>query len=403
LIVKMGALRMSVTSAINFSDLKRMAKRRLPKITFDFIEGGVDGEEGIQRNEDAFHKRQLVPRYMVDTSKVDTAVTLFGQRYSQPYGIAPTGGIGLFRPGGDLMLARAAKAANIPFILSGMATASIEEAAPVAPEHTWFQLYLAKDRRISEDMVQRAIDAGFSTLVLTVDIPGQAKRERNLRNGFSVAQPLKPSLAAQAETLLHPAWLAAYMRSEGLRCAHWEKYNPEAKTSAAMLAFVGSQMPTPATWEDIAWIRRKWPRTLLVKGVMHPQDAVRLAGAGVDGVIVSNHGGRQLDRSPAPIDVLAAVLEATGGKLPVLYDSGVRRGADIVTALAMGAAFCFVGRWTLYGVVAGGDAGASHSISMVSNEISAVMAQMGAPDVATLGPDFLMWDDRDGYRSNQRT
>lgn len=393
---------MSVTSAINFDDLKRMAKRRLPKITFDFIEGGVDGEEGIQRNEDAFPQHQLVPKYMVDTSKVDTSVTLFGRRYSQPYGIAPTGGIGLFRPGGDLMLARAAKAANIPFILSGMATVSIEEAAPVAPEHTWFQLYLAKDRRISEDMVQRALDAGFSTLVLTVDIPGSAKRERNLRNGFSVAQPLKPSLVAQVETLLHPFWLADYMRSEGLRCAHWEKYKPEAKSSTEMLAFVGTQMPSPATWEDIAWIRRKWPRTFLVKGVMHPQDAARLASAGVDGIIVSNHGGRQLDRSPAPINVLSAVLEATGGKLPVLYDSGIRRGADIVTALAMGAAFCFVGRWTLYGVVAGGDDGARHSVGMISSEIASVMAQLGAPDLASLGPEFLMWDDKAGYRTNQR-
>lgn len=392
---------MGVARAINFADLKRLAKRRMPKITFDFVEGGVDGEEGIARNEEAFRKRELVPRYMVDTRSVDTSVALFGKTYAQPFGIAPTGGMSLYRVDGDLMLARAAKAANIPFILSGMASATIEEAGTVAPDHTWFQLYLAHNRDISRDMIARAERAQFSTLVLTVDIPGQAKRERNMRNGFSVAQPLKPSLTAQAETLLHPAWLLEYMRGPGLRSAQWEKYAPDARDGQALLKFIGSQMPSPATWDDIAWIRKAWPRTLVVKGIMHPADAVRLASMGVDGVIVSNHGGRQLDRSAAPVDVLPAVLDAVGKRIPVLYDSGIRRGADIVSALAMGAAFCFVGRWTLYAVIAGGEAGARHGLDMIKGEIGSVMAQIGAPRVADLGPDHLMWDPRGSYPSNR--
>jgi (S)-mandelate dehydrogenase len=393
---------MSVTRAINFDDLKRMARRRMPKITFDFVEGGVDGEEGIARNEAAFPRRQLVPKYMVDVGRINSSVSLFGRTYAQPFGIAPTGGMSLYRVDGDLMLARAARAANIPFILSGMSSATIEEAAAVAPDHTWFQLYLANNRDISRDMVARADRAGFSTLVVTVDIPSQAKRERNMRNGFSVAQPLKPSLVAQAETLLHPAWLMEYMRGPGLRSANWEKYAPEANNAQQLLAFISTQMPSSATWDDIAWIRKAWPRKLVVKGIMHPSDAVRLAGMGVDAVIVSNHGGRQLDRSAAPLDVLPAVLEAVGGKVPVLFDSGIRRGADIITAHAMGAAFCFVGRWTLYAVIAGGAVGAAHGIDMINKEVAAVMAQIGAPRIADLGPDHLMWDERGGYPANRR-
>ncbi len=391
---------MSVTNAINFDDLRRMARWHLPKIAFDFIEGGVDGEEGITRNEVAIPKHRLVPKYMVDTSALATSVNLFGRSYGQPYGIAPTGGIALFRPGGDEMLARAAKAANIPFILSGMGTASIETIGAIAPEHTWFQLYLARDRKISADMIARADKAGFPALVVTVDIPGVAKRERNLRNGFTVAKPMNPSWKSKFETLLHPAWLASYMTGPGLTASQWEKYAPPGAKGQELLAFIATQMPTPVTWDDIAWIRKSWPRALVVKGVLHPADAVRLAGMGVDGLMISNHGGRQLDRAPAPIEVLPAIRDAVGDKVTLMFDSGIRRGADIVTALALGAKFCFVGRWTLYAVAAGGEAGARHAVAMVSNEVAAVMAQLGTPTIASIGPDFLMWDG--DYQSNRR-
>jgi (S)-mandelate dehydrogenase len=391
---------MPVTDAINFDDLRLRAKRYLPKIAFDFIEGGVDGEEGIARNEVAIPRHRLVPKYLVDTSTLDASVTLFGRTYSQPYGIAPTGGISLFRPGGDEMLARAAKAANIPFILSGMGTATIETLGEIAPDHTWFQLYLARDRKISADMIARADKAGFAALVVTVDIPGVAKRERNLRNGFAVAKPMSPSLRAKAETLLHPSWLAAYMTGPGLTASQWEKYAPPEARGPNILSFIATQMPTPVTLEDIVWIRKVWPRALVVKGVMHPADAVRLAGLGVDGLMISNHGGRQLDRAPSPIEVLPAIRDAVGDKVSLMFDSGIRRGADIVTALALGAKFCFVGRWTLYGVSAGGQAGASHAVTMVNNEIAAVMAQLGTPNIPSIGPDFLMWDN--DYRANRR-
>ena len=390
---------MSVTKAINYDDLARQAKRHLPKIAFDFLEGGVDAEEGIARNERMIAMRRLVPKYGVDVSKVDTSTTLFGQRFDQPYGIAPTGAIALFRNGGDLMLARAAKAANIPFILSGMGTATIEEAAEVAREQTWFQLYIARDRSVSWDMIKRAEAAGFSTLVVTVDIPGEAKRERNLRNGYSAARPLKPALKAQVETLLHPSWLMGFLRGPGVTASSWERYAPKDSTGQQVLAYVGTQLRSPVTWDDIAHIRKLWPRNLVVKGIMHPADAVRAANLGVDGLMVSNHGGRQLDRAPSPIEVLPAIRDAAGERITLMFDSGIRRGADIVTALALGAKFCFVGRWTLYGVAVGAEAGARHAVAMINGEVSAVMTQRGAPEVATLGPDFLMWDDR-GYGRN---
>ena len=383
---------MAITSAINFDDLRRAAKWHLPKIAFDFIEGGVDGEDGIARNEAMFQPRRLVPKYGVDVTTIDTSTTLFGRRFSQPWGIAPTGAAGLFRTGADLMLARAAKAADVPFILSGMACATIEEAAAVAPEHTWFQLYMAKDRNISWDMVKRADAAKFAALVITVDIPGHGKRERNLRNGYSAAKPLNPTLKAKAETLLHPAWLQGYLSGPAITASNWEKYAGGAK-GQGVLGFVSTQLPTAVTWDDIKQLRKIWPRTLIVKGILHPADAVRCANLGVDGIMVSNHGGRQLDRAPAPIEVLPAIRDAVNDKITLLFDSGIRRGADIVTALASGAKFCFVGRWTLYGVSAGGQAGAAHAVEMINTEVKNVMTQIGAPDVATLGPDFLMWDE----------
>lgn len=391
----------SITHAVNFDDLHAQARRHLPKIVFDFIEGGVDGEEGLGRNTSAFAERTLVPRYGIQSQDPDLSITLFGRRYAKPFGIAPTGAIGLFRRGGDVMLARAARDADIPFIQSGMSSASIEEVGAVAPEHAWFQLYVAGERRIAWDMVARADDAGFQALVVTMDIPGSVKRERNLKNGISGAKPLSPSLKGKIEALRHPSWLADYFGGPGYIAANWAKYAPAGANAAEIMAFVAKNLPTAVTWDDIAEIRKRWPRALVVKGIMHPADALRAANLGVDGILVSNHGGRQLDRSVAPIDVLPAIRDAVGDQATVLVDSGIRRGADIVTALALGAKACFVGRWTLYGLVAGGEAGAAHAVSMIRDEVATVMTQLGTPSIAAIGPDCLMWDDRDPRRNTR--
>lgn len=391
---------MGVEKAINFEDLRRMAKRRLPKIAYDFIEGGVDGEEGLDHNEAAFQRRKLVPRYLVDASKPDLKTTIFGRTYAAPIGIAPTGAAALFRAGADIMLAKAARDADIPFIISGASTATIEEVAAAAPAHSWYQLYNARDRKVADDMVARADKAGLSTLVLTVDVPGSVNRERNKRNGF--ARPMKPTWAAKFEALTHPGWLLEYATSPPLTGSNWIKYAPPGSNATQVLDYLATQHPAPFLWDDIARIRKLWPRHLVIKGIMHPADASRAASMGVDGIMVSNHGARQLDRAPSPVDVLPAICDAVGDKLTVMLDSGIRRGSDVLSALCLGAKFVFVGRWTLYGVTAGGQEGAHHAVRMIRGDVATTMCQLGAPDIRSLGRDFLMWPDPDAYRHNQR-
>jgi L-lactate dehydrogenase (cytochrome)/(S)-mandelate dehydrogenase len=341
-----------------------------------------------------------VPRYCVDVTARDQSTTLFGKTYSSPVGIAPTGLIGLFRRGGDMMLAEAAKAANVPFIMSGTGTGLIEDLGRIAPDHGWYQLYVAKDRGISEDMVRRARDAGLQTLAITLDVPINSKRERNIRNGF--VRPLKLTLKTKMEACLHPDWMVEYLRHGMPLFANWQRYAPAGSSTAQIAEFVATQTPSPVLWKDVENFRRLWPGKLVLKGVMHPDDAVRAAAMGVDGVMVSNHGGRQLDRAPSPIEVLPAVAAAVGDRMTVMFDSGIRRGSDIIVALCLGAKFVFVGRHTLYGVAAGGVPGAARALGIFRDEIDRSLAQMGAPDIASLGPQFLMWKDLDDLKRNAR-
>ena len=389
-----------IDAAINLDDLRKLARRRLPKVCYDFIEGGLDDEEGIARSEDAFKQYRLVPRYGLDVSVRDQSTSVFGRTYAGPVGIAPTGGAGLFRRGGDMMLAEAARGANVPFIMSGAATASLEDLGRLAPEHGWYQLYVARDRKISEDMIRRVADAGLSTLVITVDVPVGSNRERNRRNGF--VRPLKLTLKTKLEACLHPAWMVEFMRLGPPMLSNWQAYAPNGASAPDVATFVATQMPTPLLWPDIESFRRLWKGNLVLKGIMHPDDATRAAAIGVDGIMVSNHGARQLDRAPAPIEVLPAIHAAVGDKMTVMYDGGIRRGSDVITALCLGARFVFVGRPTLYGVAAGGCAGAAHALGIFRNEIDLTMAQMGAPDIKSLGPQFLMWKDQDDLRRNVR-
>ena len=389
-----------IDAAVNLDDLRKLAKRRLPKLAYDFIEGGLDGEEGLSHNENAFKRLHLVPRYGVDVTVRDQSATIFGRTYSGPVGIAPTGGAALFRRGGDMMLAEAARSANVPFIMSGAATGSIEELGRVAPEHGWYQLYIARDRKISEDMIRRVADAGLSTLVVTLDVPVSSNRERNRRNGF--VRPLKLTFKTKLEACLHPGWLAEFMRLGPPMLSNWQAYAPKGASAEDVATFVTTQMPTPVLWQDIESFRRLWRGKLVLKGVMHPDDATRAAAIGVDGIMVSNHGARQLDRAPSPIEVLPAIDAAVGEKMTIMLDGGIRRGSDVVTALCLGAKYVFVGRPTLYGVTAGGCAGATRALAIFRNEIDLVMANMGAPDLKSLGPQFLMWKDEDDRRRNVR-
>lgn len=389
---------MGLDRIINVEDMHQLAKKRLPKIAFDFIEGGVEDEHGLDRNESAYRQHNLVPRYMVDVSNINQKTTLFGREYDSPFGISPTGAAALFRPGADMMLAAAARDANIPFIMSGASTASIEELAEVAPDHGWYQMYTAKDKSISEDMIRRADAAGLSTLVVTVDVPVRPRRERNLRNGFT--RPLKLTMATRLDALCHPGWLIRYLKNGTPLISNWAKYAPKGASADDIATFVTQQTAATLTWSDIEHFRELWPRKFVLKGIMHPQDALRAAELGVDGIMVSNHGARQLDRAPAPLDVLPAIQAEVGDRMTLMMDGGIRRGADIVTAFALGVQFIFMGRPTLYGAAAAGKAGASHVIGILRNEINTNMRQMGCTSLDQL-PEFLMWDEPEDLRRNK--
>ena len=390
-------------SVHNYDELRRLAKRRLPKIAYDFIEGGADGEEGLDRNFEGFARYSLVPRYLVDVTKRDLSTELFGRRYSSPVGIAPTGIAALFRPGADMMLARAARDANVPFIMSGTGTGSIEDLGREAPDHGWYQLYAAKDKTISEDMIRRSKDAGLKTLVFTVDVPVHSNRLRNKRNGMS--RPLNMPLRTKLEALMHPGWMFDYYRSGGQPMfPNWAPYaGPGAQNDAdKVAAFVSSQTTPAMTWDDVKRFRDLWPGNFVLKGIMHPRDAEIARDAGVDGIMVSNHGARQLNTAPSPVEVFPAIRDAVGDKMTLMLDSGVRGGSDVVTALCLGAKYVFIGRMTLYAVAAGGERLASRALDIMRNEVDLTMGQMGAPNIAALGPEFLMWDDQEDLKRNRR-
>ena len=392
---------MNFEQAINIEDLHRIAKRKLPKIIFDYIEGGVEDERGLARNEAAFHKHRLLPRYLVDASKRDQSATVFGHTYASPFGISPTGGVGLYRREGEVMLAQAAAAANIPYIMSGGSNASMEEALRVAPNNVWFQLYAAKDGNITDALIGRARDGGAGALVLTVDVPVHPKRERNYRNGFArirrggVMESLKLKPSILLEAITHPGWVTEYIRLGGApTLGNWAPHAGNGASTEEVIAFGRGQTPAAAqTWRDLERYRRLFPRALVVKGILNPADAVRAAEIGVDGIIVSNHGGRQLDQAPASLEALPAIKAAVGDKLTVMLDSGVRRGADILIAFCLGAQFVFFGRPTLYGAVAGGLPGVKKVIEIFRGEIDLVMGQIGCPSLDQLGLDFLWRDD----------
>ena len=389
-----------MNGVVNIEDLKKLAKKRLPKIAFDFIEGGTDDEVGLVTNEQAFRQARIVPRYLVDVSVRDQSATLFGRTYSSPIGIAPTGLAGLFRRGADLMLAKAARDANVPFIMSGSSTGSIEALGKLAPDHGWYQLYSAKDQAISEDMIKRVADAGLKTLVFTVDVPEGSNRERNVRNGWG--RPLKLSWSTKLEALEHPAWMLEWLRHGTPYFDNWAKYAPPGASAEVVADLVAYNNRAPMTWKHVERYRELFKGNFVLKGIMHPDDAIRAHSLGVDGIMVSNHGARQLDNAPSPLHVLPAIRDAVGDKMTLMFDGGVRRGLDALIAICMGAKFVFQGRPTLYGVTAGGVQGAAKALGIFRREIDVSMAQMGATKISDLGPHFLMWKDEEDLRRNRR-
>jgi isopentenyl diphosphate isomerase/L-lactate dehydrogenase-like FMN-dependent dehydrogenase len=376
--------------AYNIADLRELAKRRLPKGMFEFVDRGTEDDIAVANNRAAFERIQFNPRTLVDVSGRSQEITLFGRKQSLPIVVAPTGTAGLLWYDGECGLARAAAAAGIPCGVSTNAMTSMETIKERSGGRLWFQLYMWSDRSQSHRMVERARAAGYEALIVTVDGAVHPNREYNHRNGFSV--PMKLNARLVADVLLHPGWIANVLLRYALTTGipSFENFPPEIRDKLTSPTFKRSILKNDSlNWDDLRALRKLWSGPLMVKGILHAQDAVNAADCGADGVIVSNHGGRMLDSSPAPIDVLPQVLDAAGKRLTVLVDSGFRRGADVVKALALGAKAVLIGRATLYGTAVGGEAGAARAIAILREEIDRVMALIGARSVAELSPEFL--------------
>jgi isopentenyl diphosphate isomerase/L-lactate dehydrogenase-like FMN-dependent dehydrogenase len=381
---------MHYTNACNIEDLRRLAQRRLPRVAWDYLERGAEDDVTLAANRAAFERIHFQPRTLVDVSGRTLRQELFGKTYTAPFGIAPTGAAGLYCFDADIALARAAKAAGVPFVLSTASFVAMERVAREGGGSQWFQLYMSKDRDAAARLVRRALDAGFEALVVTTDVPVGANREYNLRNGFTI--PFRINARNVADGLLHPRWLVqVFLRtllSDGVPRFRNVDSNVGGRIIAQDLSAFRARRDA-LDWSDIAWLRTIWPRKLLVKGILTVADARLALQHGVDGVVVSNHGGRQLDGALPAIDALPAIAAAVGERMPVLFDSGVRRGSDIVKALALGADFVFTGRATLYGAAAGGEAGIVRALELLRTETDRVMALLGCSSVSALDRNCL--------------
>jgi (S)-mandelate dehydrogenase len=379
----------------NIADLREVARRRLPKGVFEYVDRGTEDEIALANNRRVYHETKLLNRVLVDVSDVRLESEMLGLPSSLPLAVAPTGIAGLCWYEGELELAKAAAKVGVPFTLATGSNTSMEKIAKHAGGRLWFQLYMWREKDLSDELVRRAARAGFETLIWTVDIGHGANREHNARNGFST--PYKANARSIVDALAHPEWLVTvlgrYMRTDGMprHVNYPEKYQEKitgkvSTSKAARADKVG--------WEDVDRLRAIWPGKFLLKGIMRVEDAEEAARRGVDGVVVSNHGGRNMDSAPSPLEVLPGISRAVRGRTTVFVDSGVRRGSDIVKALALGADAVLAGRATLYGVGAGGQAGAEKALSIVKNEMRRTMAYIGRQRIDEVGADDL-WTGRE--------
>jgi isopentenyl diphosphate isomerase/L-lactate dehydrogenase-like FMN-dependent dehydrogenase len=381
------APRNAFKSVFSIAETRAAARAVLPLPVFDFADGGAEDERTLRRNAEAFGSVDFLPRPLNGAGARDLSIELFGERLAMPLAIAPTGLAGLFWPDGERAAARAAAGAGIPYCASHGSVCTLEDIAQTGARPRWMQVFVYTDRGFTREMVQRAEAAGYSALVLTIDNQMLGNRERDIRNGFAI--PPRFGLAGTLAASTKLPWLLR-MRTTLPRLTFGNYVRPGGPTHIGALANrMGGLLDPGLCWADVDWLRGLWRGPLLLKGVLHPAEAAEAVARGLDGLIVSNHGGRQLDGAAAAFDALPAIVEAVAGRLPVLMDGGIRRGSDIVKALALGAACCLIGRPQLWGLAIGGEAGVRHVLDIYRREIDRVMGLMGAARIADLGPHCL--------------
>jgi L-lactate dehydrogenase (cytochrome)/glycolate oxidase len=371
-----------LAKALTIYDLRNIAKRRTPQAPFDYTDGGADTESSLSRARLAYERIEFQPNILKDVKTVDLSVKMLGKVMNMPLGIAPTGFTRMMQTEGEYAGACAASDAGIPYTLSTMGTRSIEDVAKAAPEgRNWFQLYMWKDRDRSMALVDRAKSAGFDTLVLTVDVPVAGARLRDVRNGMTIP----PSLTAKTiiNAIPRPAWWINFLTTDPLKFASLDSWN------GTVAELLDSMFDPTVTFEDLKWIRSQWQGNLVVKGIQNVGDADKSVEAGADAIILSNHGGRQLDRAPVPLHLLPEVIKEVGGKAEIHVDTGIMHGQDVVAALAAGANFTWIGRAYLYGLMAGGKAGVDKTLEIFRTQITRTLKLLGVQSVVDLTPDHV--------------
>ena len=371
---------------LDVADLRRAAKRAVPKPIFDYVDGAANDEVTARANCDDFDRLRILPRALIDVSSIDMSTTVLGQPVSLPLLGAPTGLTGAINHAGEPAVARALHAAGSLYILSAMATYTIEEVQELAPGPKWFQLYTWRDRGLVREVVERAQAAGYGALVVTIDVPLAARRMRDARNGFGL--PPRVTAASLGQAILRPRWTRDFVTRPRVELANAAgRGGPQ--DAASLAAYLNSQFDPTLSWDDLAWLREFWSGPLLVKGIMRPEDATRAVDLGCAGIIVSNHGGRQLDQMQSAIAALPAVVDAVGERAEVYLDGGVRRGSDVLKAVALGARACLTGRALVYGLGAAGEAGVERAMSILTEELRVAMALSGCTSLSQLDRSWV--------------
>ena len=379
---------MTLARAVTVGDLRGLARKNLPKAVFEFIDGGAHDERTLNANMRDLGQISFAPRVLTDVSDRRQAVQLLGQEFSSPFIVGPTGLAGLLWPDGDIATARASASAGVGYCLSTNSNCSIEQVAEHGRPNFWFQLYIQRDRAMVRSLVERAAAAGCPVLCVTVDLPVQGARERDVRNGFTV--PPQLSVGNVFDYAKRIGWLWRMATGPRITFANLQRASGEPSNLTTLVQHINAQFDQTVTWKDIDWLKSIWPGKMAIKGILHREDARLAVEHGIDAVIVSNHGGRQLDGAPSAIAALPGIVEAVDGKAEVLMDGGIRRGSDIVKAMALGASGCLIGRAGLYGLAANGEAGVTHAIDILKKEIDITLALLGQADVTKLDKSSIL-------------